>query len=244
MSKCRVIKEETSISTVQVDEKELEIYSKILGKGDVPLQVKVKGQKNAKKFYKNTLNMIGKMAKIEANEEFVQFTYYKIEKTIKEITELERRVVMAKNLKNLNIAIFNYNEMLNNVYKIQLHILDKKISTEDQKALMKKLTDEKISIISGKSITFTKLKKYKDAVEMDLSIIRDIDDRYDPSYGRLIQNYLILGDVKNARFYADKMKSLFKQYILDEYANVFKELETKEKQPVRSSVRLSVQKRK
>lgn len=148
------------------------------------------------------------------------------------IIELEKKKKEAdsKIKGSLNISLFEYNEILNEIEKVEEEIeSDKKLDSKNRQTYTARLTELKKFILSNKSHVFTKLRQIQEAITTDLYIISKIDPKFDKSYARLIQNYMQLDDLGKARYYADEMKVLFNEKIYKEkYGDIILQLEIQE----------------
>ena len=80
---------------------------------------------------------------------------------------------------------------------------------------MKKIIQLKRSILSNKSEIHYLNKEYKKSLDIDQSIITELDEQFAQSYGRIITIYLDNNDIDKANEYFEKMKMKIPKQIID-----------------------------
>ena len=73
----------------------------------------------------------------------------------------------------------------------------------------------KRSILSNKSEIHYLNKEYKKSLDIDQSIITELDEQFAQSYGRIITIYLDNNDIDKANEYFEKMKMKIPKQIID-----------------------------
>ena len=80
---------------------------------------------------------------------------------------------------------------------------------------MKKIIQLKRSILSNKSEIHYLNKEYKKSLDIDQSIITELDEQFAQSYGRIITIYLDNNDIDKANEYFEKMRMKIPKQIID-----------------------------
>lgn len=96
----------------------------------------------------------------------------------------------------------------------------------EKSEVLRKIFEQKKLIMSNLSLAYTKKQIFKESIELDLYIL-GIDRKFEKSYGRLINAYCQLDQLDQANHYANTMKSIFGSSVIDKYAGIFENLETK-----------------
>jgi len=104
---------------------------------------------------------------------------------------------------------------------------ENEINTDDLKTKIK--LQYKL-ILSNKSQSLFKLNKINESIEIDKFIIENLDNKFDKSYARLINNYLILDQIETALKYKEQLKNIFSQEVILKYNDILENLEKKEKE--------------
>ena len=104
---------------------------------------------------------------------------------------------------------------------------ENEINTEDLKS---KINLQYKLILSNKSQSLFKLNKINESIEIDKFIIENLDNKFDKSYARLINNYIILDQIEIALKYKEQLKNLFNQEVILKYNDILENLDKKEKE--------------
>lgn len=135
----------------------------------------------------------------------------------------------------LNKALEKYREILFDIEEATRTLTDREI---DDNKILKEIFDEKKKILSNSALCHLKKKNYKEAIEIDRYIL-GIDRNFEKSYLRLISCFTNLGNLDDANYYANLMKSIFGGGIVNKYSEYFNELEAKNNQADENLKKLS-----
>lgn len=123
-------------------------------------------------------------------------------------------------------AIAKYNEILADIYDSTKDI-DQRTADAETKSDIMKIFDQRKLIMSNLSLGYTKKQLFKETIALDTQILA-IDNKFDKSYGRLINAYIQIGELDKANEWARRMKDIFGSAIAsnEKYLPIFNNLES------------------
>ena len=146
-----------------------------------------------------------------SKEEHILFSYY----LSNEFKHLQFIALLQERKRKADSFLHIDNQLALSLYDNILDMLNQFKNIPLNAETMKKIIQLKRSILSNKSEIHYLNKEYKKSLDIDQSIITELDEQFAQSYGRIITIYLDNNDIDKANEYFKKMKMKIPKQIID-----------------------------
>ena len=193
----------------RIEEDKLFKYTNIISKKN---KFNVKMNNNNLYIHISSKSLITIIQKGElSTEEHILFSYY----LSNEFKHLQFIALLQERKRKADSFLHIDNQLALSLYDNILDMLNQFKNIPLNAETMKKIIQLKRSILSNKSEIHYLNKEYKKSLDIDQSIITELDEQFAQSYGRIITIYLDNNDIDKANEYFEKMKMKIPKQIID-----------------------------